>query len=211
MHCRDVVKTVDNLHRALLVVVILLVGLYEIGHLLQDGRNVVVLDNDALREVERSRCEVQHTLNAGINNRHDQLACCFCWQGDDYDAYVVVRHNILELGHMVARNIVYRMADLLRVDIECRRDAEFQLLAVEVFSNRLTEVTHTDYGDIHIVLAVKYIVDKVNQHLYVVPLFCVAREADEHQITTYLHRRNAVNAGQDVRKYVGDTLPMARE
>ena len=48
---RKIVETAENSHFGL-VVAILLVLLNEVGHLFENGCNIVVFDHDALREVE---------------------------------------------------------------------------------------------------------------------------------------------------------------
>ena len=52
---------------------VLLVLLDEIGDLFEQRGDVVVLDHDAAREVERPRGEVEHALDAGVDDRDDQF------------------------------------------------------------------------------------------------------------------------------------------
>ena len=60
-------------------------------------------------------------------------------------------------------------------------------------------------------IAVNAIMRVVDEHLHVVALLRVARETDQHQVAAHLHGRDAVDAGQYVRKDMRDALPMAGE
>ena len=71
---RGIIEAPNDLH-LLLLIVILLGSLHEVGHLLEDSGYIVVLDHNALWKVERCRSKVQHTLDAGINDRNGILRC----------------------------------------------------------------------------------------------------------------------------------------
>ena len=112
---------------------------------------------------------------------------------------------------MVARNAVYRLADLRGVDVERGGDLQFQAAAVEILGDGLAEVSHADDGDVGHRVAVEDVADEIDEHLHVVALLRVARKADEHQVAAHLHRRDAVDAGQHVGEDVGDPLLVAGE
>ena len=112
---------------------------------------------------------------------------------------------------MVARDAVDRLADLFGVDVERRGDLQLEPLAVEIFGDGLAQMAHAQHGDVHGRGAVEDAADVLDQHLHVIALLRVAREADQHQVAAHLHGRDAVDAGQYVRKDMRDALPMAGE
>ena len=72
-------------------------------------------------------------------------------------------------------------------------------------------MAHAQHGDVHGRGAVEDAADVLDQHLHVIALLRVARETDQHQVAAHLHGRDAVDAGQYVRKDMRDALPMAGE
>ena len=80
-------------------------------------------------------------------------------------------------------------------------------LAVEIFGDGLAQMAHAQHGDVHGRGAVEDAADVLDQHLHVIALLRVAREADQHQVAAHLHGRDAVDAGQYVRKDMRDALP----
>ena len=72
-------------------------------------------------------------------------------------------------------------------------------------------MTHTDHPDIDDATVVENFADEVDQHLDIVSLLGVTREADQHQIAAYLHGCNTVYTRQDVGKDMGNSLFMAGE
>ena len=110
---------------------------------------------------------------------------------------------------MVARDAVDRLADLFGVDVERRGDLQLEPLAVEVFGDGLSQVSHAQHGDVHLRGAVEYLADVLDEHLYVVSLFRIARKAYEHQVAAHLHGRDAVDARQYVRENMRNALLVA--
>ena len=172
---------------------------------------VLILDDDPLREVQRRGGEIQHPPYAGIDDRQHEIRSHLRRRGDDDDRDVLVLDHLLEGVHMVARDAVDRLADLFGVDVERRGDLQLEALAVEILGDGLAEVSHADDGDVGHRVAVEDVADEIDEHLHVVALLRVAREADQHQVAAHLHGRDAVDAGQYVRKDMRDALPMAGE
>ena len=102
----------------MLIIIVLLVSLYKIGDFFKNGGNIIVFDYDTLREVKRSRGKVQHTLNTCVYDRYNQLRSSLCRQGNDYHADFVIGNYLLKVVHVVARNIIDLMSNLLRIDVE---------------------------------------------------------------------------------------------
>ena len=110
---------------------------------------------------------------------------------------------------MVARDAVDGLADLLGIDVEGSRDLQLEPLAVEIFGDGLSQVSHAQHGDVHLRGAVEYLADVLDEHLYVVSLFRIARKAYEHQVAAHLHGRDAVDARQYVRENMRNALLVA--
>ena len=193
------------------VVAVLLGLLDEVGDLFEQCGDVVVLDDDALREVERRGGEVQHAADARIDDGQDELRGHLRRRGDNHDADVALLGNLLERIHVVAGNAVDGLAHLLGVDVEGGRDFQIEPLAVEVLGDGLAQMAHTQHGDVHRRRAVENLADVFDEHLHVVALLRVAREADEHQVAAHLHGRDAVDARKHVGEDVRDALLVARE
>jgi len=94
---------------------------------------------------------------------------------------------------VIARNAVDGLADLAGIDVERGSDFQFETLAVEIFGDGLSEVSHAQHGDIHLRRAVEDSADVFDEHLHVVPFLRIARKADQHQVAPDLHGRDAVD------------------
>ena len=84
-------------------------------------------------------------------------------------------------------------------------------MAIEIFGQGLSQVSHADHADIDDVTGIENLADEIDEDLHVISLFGIAREADQHQIAAYLHGCNTVYTRQDVGKDMGNSLFMAGE
>ena len=97
----------------------------EVGYLFEYGSYVIVLDENSSRKVQRHRGEVQHAFDTGIDDRNNQVGGDCSGAGEDDDLDVELLDLMLEVSHVEAGDIVYDLADLLFVDIECGDDLQF--------------------------------------------------------------------------------------
>ena len=72
-------------------------------------------------------------------------------------------------------------------------------------------MAHTDDSNVHHILAIEDVIDKLYKRLYIVPLFRVTRKADKHQIASDLHGSNTMHSCQNMGKDMGNPLIMTRE
>lgn len=98
------------------------------------------------------------------------------------------------------------MTDLFRVHVERGHYFQIQPLAVKITGDGLTEVSHPYHGDVHRRRTVEDAVDEIYQYLDVIPFFRIARKAYQHQVAAHLYGRDALHAGEHMRKYVRNTL-----
>ncbi len=67
-------------------------------------------------------------------------------------------------------------------------------------------MSHPYHGDVHRRRTVEDAVDEIYQYLDVIPFFRIARKAYQHQVAAHLYGRDALHAGEHMRKYVRNTL-----